>query len=289
MELVDECDKNKDGKIDFEEFEDMGKGYTWYNFCMTHSYTSKCKKLKRKYQWPRTIWFRSENSSRSMTRMRTTAYQWTSSCSYSKNSVTKSPLFPPYVSHILCHWTNHKHYRSQTAQVASQQGKYIGSLFTRIARHRRDFEASLTPQEVRDESVSKPFKYFHLGSLAYIGNSAVFDFGKFSLMGGLGAMYAWRSVYWNEQVSARTRSLLMIDWIVRWVFCYSIVGLWVLMACFLCGSSGIWGRDLSRLWDTPWIGYLYGYTSAYLTISKTLDHCVPLPPPYDLPVALAVQ
>jgi NADH dehydrogenase len=28
MELVDECDKNKDGKIDFEEFEDMGKGYT---------------------------------------------------------------------------------------------------------------------------------------------------------------------------------------------------------------------------------------------------------------------
>lgn len=24
MELVEECDKNKDGKIDFEEFEDMG-------------------------------------------------------------------------------------------------------------------------------------------------------------------------------------------------------------------------------------------------------------------------
>jgi NADH dehydrogenase FAD-containing subunit len=37
-------------------------------------------------------------------------------------------------------------------------------------------------------------------------------------MGGLAAMYAWRSIYWNEQVSARTRALLMIDWIIRCVF-----------------------------------------------------------------------
>ena len=39
-------------------------------------------------------------------------------------------------------------------------------------------------------------------------------------MGGLAAMYAWRSVYWSEQVSSRTRALLMIDWIVR---CVSLV------------------------------------------------------------------
>ena len=31
------------------------------------------------------------------------------------------------------------------------------------------------------------------------------------------AMYAWRSVYWSEQVSTRTRALLMIDWIIRYV------------------------------------------------------------------------
>jgi NADH dehydrogenase len=71
-----------------------------------------------------------------------------------------------------------------------------------------------------DEAVAKPFRYLHLGNLAYIGNAAVFDFGKYSVMGGLAAMYAWRSVYWNEQVSARTRALLMIDWIVRCVFCF---------------------------------------------------------------------
>ena len=49
----------------------------------------------------------------------------------------------------------------------------------------------------------------------YIGNAAVFDLGKFSFMGGLAAMYAWRSVYWSEQVSSRTRALLMIDWVIR--------------------------------------------------------------------------
>lgn len=54
-----------------------------------------------------------------------------------------------------------------------------------------------------------------MGCFSYIGNAAVFDLGKYSYMGGLAAMYAWRSVYWNEQVSTRTRALLMIDWIIR--------------------------------------------------------------------------
>lgn len=76
---------------------------------------------------------------------------------------------------------------------------------------------TLEVNEVKDldEAVSGPFRYRHLGSLAYIGNAAVFDLGNLSFMGGLIAMYAWRSVYWNEQVSARTRALLMIDWIIR--------------------------------------------------------------------------
>ncbi|KIJ35778.1 hypothetical protein M422DRAFT_261962, partial [Sphaerobolus stellatus SS14] len=75
-------------------------------------------------------------------------------------------------------------------------------------------------------AVAKPFEYKHLGPLAYIGNAAVFDFGQnWNFMGGLMAMYAWRSIYWSEQVSSRSRVLLMFDWIIR----------------------GIWGRDLSKL------------------------------------------
>lgn len=78
-------------------------------------------------------------------------------------------------------------------------------------------EANGLRSEEADEAVAQPFKFNYLGSLAYIGNAAVFDLGRFSFMGGLAAMYAWRSVYWSEQVSMRTRALLMIDWVVRCV------------------------------------------------------------------------
>lgn len=105
----------------------------------------------------------------------------------------------------------------QTAQVASQQGKYLGKKLSQLAKKREVLEANGI-QDL-DEAVSKPFRYTHLGSLAYIGNAAVFDLGNLSFMGGLLAMYAWRSIYWSEQVSARTRFLLMIDWIIRYGLC----------------------------------------------------------------------
>lgn len=102
----------------------------------------------------------------------------------------------------------------QTAQVAAQQGKYLGKKLHELATHHSTLLANELPDQP-DEAVSRPFRYKHLGMLAYIGNAAVFDLGNMSFMGGLVAMYAWRSVYWNEQVSLRTRALLMIDWIVR--------------------------------------------------------------------------
>jgi hypothetical protein len=74
---------------------------------------------------------------------------------------------------------------SQTAQVASQQGKYLGSKLYRLARREGSLARNMVSPEAADEFVSKPFAYQHLGSLAYIGNAAVFDFGKYSFMGGL--------------------------------------------------------------------------------------------------------
>lgn len=96
---------------------------------------------------------------------------------------------------------------------------------------------------ITDEAISPPFKYVHLGSLAYIGNAAVFDLGNRSFMGGLAAMYAWRSVYWSEQVSMRTRALLMFDWIIRCVF----PSIFSRLMSLTQTDSGIWGRDISRL------------------------------------------
>lgn len=101
----------------------------------------------------------------------------------------------------------------QLAQVASQQGKYLGKKLNKLAHQRNVLADNGIP--FTDEAVSQPFKYKHLGSLAYIGNAAVFDFGHASFTGGLAAMYAWRSIYWSEQVSYRTRALLMFDWIIR--------------------------------------------------------------------------
>ncbi|KAF5373596.1 hypothetical protein D9758_000773 [Tetrapyrgos nigripes] len=191
MDLVNEADKNKDGKIDFGEWEVMVDSIK-KKIPMAEDHVSKVRELFELYDTD------------------------------ADNSLTLNELVK-----LLEDLGNKITALPATAQVAAQQGKYIGKKLSKLARQQPILEANdLSPSaQALDEVVSKPFKYFHLGSLAYIGNAAVFDLGKFSFMGGLAAMYAWRSVYWSESVSMRTRALLMIDWVVR----------------------GIWGRDLSRL------------------------------------------
>lgn len=58
----------------------------------------------------------------------------------------------------------------------------------------------------------------YLGSLAYISNAAVFDFGGLNFGGGVLAMYLWRSVYFAQSVSLRTRCMLAMDWAKRALF-----------------------------------------------------------------------
>ncbi|KIM48810.1 hypothetical protein M413DRAFT_61164 [Hebeloma cylindrosporum] len=192
IDLVNEFDENKDGKIDFGEWQHMVKKIK-QRLPMAEDHLVQVKELFELYE------------------------------SDSDNSLSLNELFI-----LLEEIGNQITSLPATAQVASQQGKYLGKKLHRIAH--ADLPQDTPPshgvlQTLSDEALSEPFKYLHLGSLAYIGNAAVFDFGKYSFMGGLVAMYAWRSIYWNEQVSPRTRALLMIDWIIR----------------------GIWGRDLSRL------------------------------------------
>ncbi|KAH8106890.1 nucleotide-binding domain-containing protein [Cristinia sonorae] len=192
LELVDEADKNKDGRIDFDEWEIMGKfGRIKARIPMAESQLQKVRELFDLYD------------------------------SDSDSSLTLNEL-----AVLLQEIGNKITALPATAQVASQQGKYLGRKLSKLSRQKATLEANgLSSGPGVDEAISSPFRYLHLGSLAYIGNAAVFDMGKTSFMGGLLAMYAWRSVYWSEQVSSRTRALLMIDWIVR----------------------GVWGRDLSRL------------------------------------------
>lgn len=105
-----------------------------------------------------------------------------------------------------------------TAQRAHQQGSYLGKKLTRLSKSQDSLSLNDIPDGDVDSAVYKPFKYHHLGSLAYISNAAVFDFGGTSYFGGLVAMYLWRGVYFAQTVSFRTRALLFGDWLKRGLF-----------------------------------------------------------------------
>lgn len=106
-----------------------------------------------------------------------------------------------------------------TAQRANQQGVYLARKFNKLARDSAGLKANDIVDGDLDETCYKAFEYHHLGSLAYVGNSAVFDLGGgWGLMGGLWAVYAWRSVYFAQSVGVRTRTLMMMDWAKRGLF-----------------------------------------------------------------------
>lgn len=104
-----------------------------------------------------------------------------------------------------------------TAQRASQQGAYLGKKLSKIAgtcsHPSNDLELNDT-----EERMCKPFRYRHLGSLAYIGNAAVFNVWGYDITGGILAMYLWRSVYFAESVGFRTKCMLAVDWAKRALF-----------------------------------------------------------------------
>jgi NADH:ubiquinone reductase (H+-translocating) len=106
-----------------------------------------------------------------------------------------------------------------TAQRAHQQGEYLARKFNKMAHVGPGLELNDVRDGDLDAAVWKAFEYRHLGSLAYIGNSAVFDLGEgWNLAGGLWAVYAWRSVYFAQSVSLRTRLLMAMDWAKRGLF-----------------------------------------------------------------------
>ncbi|CAF3434395.1 unnamed protein product, partial [Rotaria sp. Silwood2] len=96
-----------------------------------------------------------------------------------------------------------------TAQVASQEGRYIADLLNQLP--------DLTVTNYEQYNL-KPFRYKHMGSLAYVGgDSAVLDFtgtkpilDLFNLkpLSGRGAAYLWKSFYLTEMFTGRTKTLL---------------------------------------------------------------------------------
>jgi NADH:ubiquinone reductase (non-electrogenic) len=127
-----------------------------------------------------------------------------------------------------------------TAQVASQQGRYLGRLFNQCADEMNaDAHAKRSASAVSSAGTiaaadsfkkarqnANPFVFNYLGTMAYIGDSeAVADFGegkgKFS---GFSTWLLWRSVYMSKLLSVRNRFLVASDWI----------------------RAALFGRDISR-------------------------------------------
>ncbi|KAJ1577663.1 hypothetical protein NDA11_007843 [Ustilago hordei] len=194
-DFVDRYDADKDGRLSYSEFETFAKA------------------IRRKFPI----------ASKHFTKLREMFDEY--------DADKDGKLNLNEIANVLIETGNKMTALPATAQVAAQQGSYLGSKLNKLAK-RRDQGGDMHPhtaEEVEDvdQEVAKPFKYTNFGSLAYIGNAAAFDLpipgGSFA--GGLIAMYAWRSFYLSESVSMRTRALLLGDYIKR----------------------GIWGRDLSRI------------------------------------------
>ena len=92
----------------------------------------------------------------------------------------------------------------QTAQLAMQAGKYLGSTFNR---------------QVKDK-VIKPFRFNNLGMLAYIGESkALAEVPKAHLrLRGAITYFFWRSAYLTRLVSLKNKVLVLFDWIKTRLF-----------------------------------------------------------------------
>jgi len=87
---------------------------------------------------------------------------------------------------------------AQLAQVANQQGKYLG--------------------KVLNKDIEKPFKYVFMGSMAQLGTwNAVADLDGPTVT-GLAAFLAWRSAYWGYQVSITNKILIPMYWFKSYWF-----------------------------------------------------------------------
>ena len=109
-----------------------------------------------------------------------------------------------------------------TAQVAHQQAEYLAKVFDKMAKI-PGFQQELATRKEKidllfEENGFKPFKYVHLGALAYLGAEkaiANITYGKRSFYtgGGLITFYIWRVLYVGMILSARSRFKVIADWL----------------------------------------------------------------------------
>jgi NADH:ubiquinone reductase (non-electrogenic) len=111
-----------------------------------------------------------------------------------------------------------------TAQVAGQEGRYLGKLFNNLSEENQN-EKSL---EAKLEKFGT-FSYHHFGTFAYVGgHKAVAEFDRSpenkKYYEGIVTWVLWRSVYMSRLLSLRNRLQVAFDW----------------------AKTAVFGRDVSR-------------------------------------------
>lgn len=125
-----------------------------------------------------------------------------------------------------------------TAQVASQQGKYLAKMFNQLTK-KDELEDALEEARkagARQENINieglvkqyqrasqvRPFAYSHQGSLAYVGSDkAIADIPFINgniASGGAATFLFWRSAYISNLFSLRNKTLVVFDWVKVKIF-----------------------------------------------------------------------
>lgn len=98
-----------------------------------------------------------------------------------------------------------------TAQVASQQGAFLGSLLNRRL---------ITPTTPANNNLPS-FKWYNKGSMASLGSSEALIDSPNPLVGkeaGRLAWIAWRAAYTFMNMTTRNRFLVPANWVSNWIF-----------------------------------------------------------------------
>ncbi len=139
-----------------------------------------------------------------------------------------------------------------TAQVASQQGEYLGRLLSKNydftpgvdsttnillppkpdPKREKNLSEQISSFAIQSDEFAAPFQFLNLGILAYTGGGSalaqvqLLPSGDKTVKGsGKIGFGLWRSVYLSKQVSWRNRILVFVDWT----------------------KSQLFGRDITRL------------------------------------------
>ncbi|KAI8871382.1 FAD/NAD(P)-binding domain-containing protein [Ramicandelaber brevisporus] len=115
------------------------------------------------------------------------------------------------------------------AQVAAQQGQYLGKILNNMAVNELQEQQQQQQQVAQSQDVAtrkpkkiKPFEYTSHGSLAYIGaERAVADLPVFHgnvSSGGVTTFLLWQTAYLSMLYSVRNRVMVSSDWLKRRLF-----------------------------------------------------------------------